>query len=324
MLMVPKKAVAFAHLAESVQRDPMRDWYDVSWVRLERVEYTLTEQASDHVLFSPDLVPPVKHPFIVERGPEFAAEMLTHRFYTYADFTSVLEREAINVVTRDLARRIFWTELPRHMYLGAGRIYTDEAFHAQESDEVITGIVESTQIEPHFLSRPRFLSNLDLLTSNLDSVRRRLAMCGFAIVSETLISAILADIPHDQCVAAAVREFVAEHGRDEGRHHAYFSELLSLGWPVLPPSDREFLGPLFAKFVRWFLDPDLAWLRAFLAAKGFRGGQIEQILGDSYPALQVSATVREAARHSLARFAEVGVLQDNVTIEAFHAEGLLI
>src|ERR687886_110138 len=41
----------------------------------------------------------------------------------------------------------------------------------------------------------------------------------FTVVSETLISAILSDIPHDQRVVGAVRAVIADHAEDEGRHH---------------------------------------------------------------------------------------------------------
>jgi len=321
--MLSRKPIADATEPNSAHRDPMRGWYEVSWVRSAKLDYIIPETVAQPVLFSPHLVPPLAHPDIVERGPRFAAELLCHRFYTYADFTSVLEREAINEVTKDLSRRVFWAELPAYMYRGAGRIYTDEAFHAQESDAVLEGIVSSTGIEPEFLHRPRFLTNLDLLCSNLDSGRRRLAMHGFAIVSETLISAILADIPNDPSVVPAVRDFVREHARDEGRHHVYFSELLRYGWPSLSRADRGFLGPLFPRFVRWFLDPDLEWLRSFLSKRGFRHDQIEEIIGESYPSKKVSENIRSAARHSLARFAEVGILEENIAADVFRKEGLL-
>jgi len=301
----------------------MRAWHDVAWVRTQRVEYSIPEIVTQPVLFSPHLVPTIGHPLIVTRGDDFVRELLAHRFYAYADFTSVLEREAVNVVTKDLARKIFWAELPPHMSRGAGRIYTDEAYHAQESDEILESIALETGIAPKHLYRPRFLSNLDLLLSALDASKQRLALIGFSIVSETLISSILADIPNDRSVVTCVREFVREHARDEGRHHSYFAELLKFGWPRLTESDREFLGPLLPKFVRWFLNPDLQWFRSFLTEKQFSTVAIEEIIGACYPSKSVSDQIRKAAGHSIACFKQVGVLESRRTTEAFIREGLL-
>lgn len=308
---------------KSKVRDPMNSWYETAWVRGSQIDYKAPETESTGVLFSPHLVPALTHPLVVERGHEFAKTLLAHRFYTYADFTAVLEREAVNVVTHQIARKVFWTELPGFMYRGAGRIYTDEAFHAQESDEILNALVQKTGVMPKHIQRPRFMANLDLLCSNLTSTDQRLALVGFSVVSETLISAILADIPTDPSVIKTVRDYVREHAHDEGRHHAYFSQLLTLGWPGLTISQQEFLGPLLPKFIRWFLEPDLAWLRAFLNDEGFQDKAIDRLIEETYSAASITENVRTAARHSIIRFSEAGVLASTRIADCFVAEGLL-
>jgi hypothetical protein len=305
-------------------RDPMAKWYDVVWLRKQRLDYSIPDTIEHPILFSPHLVPAVSHPLIVERGTEFAEELLTHRFYSYADFTSLLERDAINVVTKDLARRVFWAELPWFMYRGAGRIYTDEAGHAQEADEIVLSVIDQTGVATAHLHKPRFLSNLEFLCANLDPARRRLATIGFAIVSETLISSILVDIPTDPLVVSCVRDFVREHAKDEGRHHAYFSALLKIGWPRLPKQDQEFLGPLLPSFFNWFLEPDLQWLRSFLAASHFDRDGVERVVAESYPPAVIAEQIRSAAKHSLARFADAGVFESQQIKEAFAKGGLCL
>jgi len=304
--------------------DPMDSWYDKAWVRQKRIEYQIPETVVSPVLFSPRLVPSILHPRIVERGESFSHAMLAHRFFGYAHFTSVLERDAVNVATAKIAAKRFWSRLPDKMYLGAGRIYTDEGFHAQESDEILAALSNITGISPRFLSEPQFIKNLRALLAPLDPRRQDIALMGFVIVSETLISAILADIPNDPFVVAPVRDFVREHAKDEGKHHAYFSELLNVGWPELAPAEQEFLGPLIAQFVRWFLDPDTTWLRSFLAESGFQPKYIDEIIHDSYSPAEIESGIRIAARHSIAKFSDVGMLASNRTSDAFQAAGLIV
>lgn len=306
-----------------VVRDPLRDWYEVSWVRNDRLTYEVPDTINRLVLFSPSLVPPLRHPIVIERGTNFAERLLAHCFFAYADFTSVLEREAINVVAARLARKDFWCSLPASMYIGAGRIYTDEAFHAQESDEIIVAVARGAHMEPKHLHRPRFMTMLDSLYAGLDTTTRKLVLIGFSMVSETLISSILDYIPKDPLVVGQVRGFVREHARDEGRHHAYFSGLLRYGWPQLPKLHQELLGPLLPKFVKWFLEPDLQWLNSFLREEGLSPQQIERVVGESYVESDVSNAIRVAARHSISLFSKVGVLESAACLDAFSREDLV-
>lgn len=321
--MLATESVPTSSVEPFVVRDPMKHWYEVSWVRQNRIVYDGPDTINRPVLFSPSLVPALRHPLIIDRGDEFAVRLLANRFFTYADFTSVLEREAINVVTERLARKDFWCSLPQSMYIGAGRIYTDEAFHAQESDEIIAAIGRSIQMEPKHLHRPRFMTMMDSLCSDFDTAGQKLAFIGFSMVSETLISSILDYIPNDPLVVGEVRAFVREHARDEGRHHAYFSDLLTYGWPRLPKAQQQLLGPLLPKFVRWFLEPDLQWLTSFLREEGLSQKHVERVIGESYVESEVSDSIRLAARQSITLFNEIGVFESSECREAFGIADLI-
>ena len=114
-------------------------------------------------------------------------------------------------------------------------------------------------------------------------------MIFFTIVSETLISAILADIPADQRVVVAVRELVADHAQDEGRHHAYFSRLLEFTWPRLNKRQRAAIGPLLPEMILAFLEPDFVAIAGNLRACGLTAEQIDEVMTESYPPAQVTA-----------------------------------
>src|SRR6185295_14101103 len=63
---------------------------------------------------------------------------------------------------------------------------------------------------------------------------------------------IFSGIPSDPRVVMAVRELVADHAEDEGRHHAYFSRLLEFTWPRLNKAQRATIGPLLPEMVLAF------------------------------------------------------------------------
>jgi hypothetical protein len=305
-----------------VPRDPMDAWYTVAWVRLPEDD-SAVHDGSGCFLFSPSLVPCLDHPRIVERGEPLARQLLAHRFYTYAHFTSVLEREAINLLLNEISGRYFLIDLPPVMYRGAGRIYTDEGFHAQKSDELLDSFAADTAISPSFLETPTFIRNLQRVSATLDGRRRRLVLFGFSVVSETLISSILSDLPRDPAVHPAVRQFIRQHARDEARHLQYFTNLMNLTWPALSKSDRQFLGPMLADFICWFLDPEFGWLRRFLAHSAFSSQAIEGIIGECYPADAVEATRRCGARRALALFSRLGIFDEPTAADAFSARGLM-
>jgi len=78
-----------------------------------------------------------------------------------------------------------------------------------------------------------------------------------------------------------------------------------------------------AQFARWFLDPDHQWLTSLLADHGFGRETISEILAESYPESEIRTTVRDAARHSIAMFEEVAMLESHRTADAFEAAGLM-
>jgi hypothetical protein len=146
---------------------------------------------------------------------------------------------------------------------------------------------------------------------------------GFCIVSETLISATLSQIPKDRAVNETVRFYVSEHAKDEGRHHAFFADVLRAGWRCLAPSDRDFLAHLLPEFIRWFLEPDHGWLRAFLRGNGFAAAEVERVISESYPQDVVAGQIRADARQSLDRFHEAGVFRCSAAELSFSKAGLI-
>jgi hypothetical protein len=145
----------------------------------------------------------------------------------------------------------------------------------------------------------------------------------FAVVAETVITGALADLAHDVRVVSTVREVMADHARDEARHHAYFASLFTVVWPQLSPHHQQLIGPLLPQFILGFVEPDYAVLRQLLKKYGVPPDTIAQVLAEAYPAERVGADAKHVAHATLRLFARHGVFDDLQTAEAFYTSGLL-
>lgn len=281
----------------------------------------LTED--EGLFFSPDLTPPAAHPLVAARGPEAVAELLTRRLYSYLDFTTVLEQEIVNPVVLGLCRDTYGLDLPEQMRLDAYRIYCDEAYHALFSVDVKLQVEHASGTSPQPLVVPRFETVILRARQSLPAEARALADLCAAVVSETLISSTLTEVPADGRVVRVVRETFADHAADERTHHAYFARVIKLMWPRLDKSTRRLLGPCFADFILAFLCPDLDAYQEMLRVSGFGPQQTRLILAESFTPDDAVASARHAARSTIALLDEVGVFADARTRDHFQAVGLI-
>ena len=179
-----------------------------------------------------------------------------------------------------------------------------------------------TGVGPTVFEEPNFFRKLKGFQLDLVPDEQRLVMIFFTIVSETLISTILSEIPADPRVVTAVRELVADHAQDEGRHHAYFSRLLEFTWPRLNKAQRALIGPLLPEMILAFLEPDFVAIAGNLRACGLTAEQIDQVMTESYPSATVRAGIRSASKATIRHFERVGVVDDPRTAEALEARRL--
>jgi len=297
-------------------------WYERATVR-RSPRRVLRDGAEHQVYFPPELFPAAGHPLVVARGAGAVRSVLIHRLQQYLQFTVELEATAVVPVTSEIARGRSGLALPEQMQADAFKIATDEAWHAQFSYDLIRQVTIETGVPAGTAQAPAFVARLAGIRAQLDSDLRGLDGLLFATVSETLVSAILSDLPHDRRLPQAVRDTVADHAEDEGRHHAYFRCLLGFLWSALGADQRRRLGPQVPRLVRAFLEPDYLATGRALAAVGLGQGEIEQVLEEAYPEAAVSRAIAAAAGSTVRYFREVGALDDPRTFEAFEAAGLL-
>lgn len=307
-----------------------RDAYDskfASWDRRASVRTKprreLDEDEASVLPFPPELVPALRHPLVVHRGPEAARRILVQSLYAYFHFTVVLEQVAVMPVTTRIALGQSGVDLPRPMRGDAYKITTDEAWHAQFSYELVEQATERFAVPSRVPAEPQFVRRLDATRESFEPAMRRLVDLFFATVSETLVSGFLLDLPYDERLPRSVRALVLDHAEDEGRHHAYFRAFLRFAWPQLSDAERRLIGPRVPDLIRLFLEPDVEAAVVALRDAGLPEHEVATVVAESCRSSRVSGSIVTAARATVRSFREVDALDDAATYDAFASSGLV-
>ncbi|MEW1758365.1 diiron oxygenase [Streptomyces cyaneofuscatus] len=303
-------------------RSSFSSWENRASVRV-KPRRLLEELETGKVFFPPELVPALYHPLVREHDEEVIQGLLLQRLYIYLDFTADLEQLVVSPVTQLISRRRSGFELPEEMLRDSYKICTDEAWHAQFSDDLHGQLRTATKALPCTARQPYFLSRLEVLKAELGPSLKPLADLFFTVVSETLISSILSGIPKDQRVCTAVRETIADHAEDEGRHHAYFVRFFEYAWPQLTPGQRDLIGCLLPEFTVAFLRPDVDATFDMLRFTGMDSESVRGVIEETYPEARLQADMRAAAASTLRLFERNGVFESNKVADSFFRCGLL-
>jgi P-aminobenzoate N-oxygenase AurF len=315
-------AAAARSLAANGYRSRFTGWYERASVRV-KPRRVLEPGSGDQVYFPPEHLPILAHPIVTERGAPLSHFLQVQRLYQYLHFTTELELYAVCPVASGISRHRVGLEVPEAARRDAFKIVTDEAWHAQFSYDLMRQIEAETGIAVPELAAPPFVAMLDDVTERLSPALRGAELTLFAVVSETLITALLAALPHDRRLPAAVREVVRDHAEDEGRHHAYFRYFLELLWNSLDTAQRRDIGPRLPEIIDAFLVPDYRALARSLMDGGLSVSDAEQVLAESYPDSVTESARAVAAAPTVRYFTEVGALAEPATREAFAAAKLL-
>ena len=311
-------ALATPSKAGSHYQSSFKNWDSRSSVRTKpQRDMSSTD---GHILFPPEFVPALAHPLVAARGTAARDLLLTHVLYQYLHFTTVLEQTAVLPVTAQISLGCSGLSLPEAMRRDAFKITTDEAWHAQFSYDFLHEAARATGVQPTLLTEPPFVRRTAEARDGVEPSVRRLTNLFFAIVSETLISRILAGIPNDKRLPAPVRALVADHAADEGRHHAYFRSFLGYLWPRLSSRERQMFGSRVPEYIQIFLDPDVTSVIRMLREVGLTTGETALVVAESYPRHDRRLDMRSAASGTIRAFRDVGALDDPVIYDAFAAK----
>ncbi|MEU1513136.1 diiron oxygenase [Streptomyces sp. NPDC005811] len=305
-------------------RSPFRTWYERSSVRSAPRRLLVAEDGSAGLrLFPPDLVPVTRHPLVRALPAERFQEVLVQHLYRYLDFTAKLEYLVVNRTVLGIARGSVGVSVPDEMRLDAFKMYCDEAYHTLFSADLAMQVRHATGIAPRLPDEPFFLRRLQEILDELPTADRPLAELLFVIVSETLISASLAELPQRDEVASAVTGTIRDHALDEGRHHAYFAHFLQRLWAELDPAERRTASRLVPRLMDAFLRPDLDALREELTGYGLSKDDAEQVLAEVYTPKVLGAHFRATSQQTRRYFHELGAFDDPMARAALAAHCLL-
>ncbi|MCU1640741.1 MAG: hypothetical protein JWN03_1016 [Nocardia sp.] len=304
-------------------RSSFRQWETRSTVRNAPRREPGPLEAVDSFFFPPELFPVLSAPALGDLGDRIRQQALLHALYQYLHFTTVLEQQAVLPVTSLISLGRAGVVLPAEMRADAFKITTDEAWHAQFAYDFVRDLESVTGVPSDALVEPRFVQAVARLREEVEPGRRRLADLLFTTVSETLVSQLLTDIPRDSRLPRPVRDVVADHAMDEGRHQTYFKRFLRELWVQLDAAERRFAGPLIPRLVEAFLAPDLLSVEAILLCSGVPSALAEDALDQTFSTGRTAGALAAAARVTVRSFTEVGALEDPGTHAAFASSGLV-
>lgn len=293
--------------ADAGYRSPLRSWYLRAATR--NAPRRRVHHDGDMLFFSPEFVPVATHPLVRALPEPLFRQILIQHLYRYLDFTAKLESIVVNRSVLGIASGTVGVEIPAEMRLDAYKIYCDEAYHTLMSADLARQVELVTRIPPRLPDQPFFLRRLTEIQAQVPAQDRALVELLFVVISETLISATLAEVPDDTRVVTAVRETVSDHATDEGRHHAFFAIFLEILWSQLTAAERDRIGLLVPRLIDAFLQPDLSAIRAELADYGISDDHIDTVLGEVFAPEVVNAHRSLIARHALRYFAELDTFE---------------
>lgn len=301
---------------------PLDRWYENAGVRggVRRIFHAEAEQGR---IFFPDaLVPHLAHPEVKALAPERVREISVRHLYQFLHSTTHLETRVVNGAAEPLANGICGLHFPTSLRMDAFKVYCDEGYHALYSLDLADQVAAVTGIPVPEVDYGGFVTALQ------DSGRRRLpedpVLAGQlqAVVFETLITAVLNEVPQDPTVVSTVRELMRDHAKDEGRHHRFFSVFFLELWARLDPGRRVAAARALPAMIRAALDWDLEPVRVSLRLAGLDDDRVEAVLADSYGTGAGADRIQAVSRSTLRLCAQVDAFDLPGVTEAFAAHGL--
>jgi hypothetical protein len=291
--------------AQETKRSLFSRWHESSWIRSKPVR----EEPISGLPFSPDLVPLAAHPAIAQ-DPARQLAVLAYRLLSHLKFTTLLELNHVNPVCSALGQGKAHVSLTTEQRNDALKIYCDEGGHALFVELFSTQVERTYGLNRAAVGRPNFDRSLEKMIAEYQTrLSPDLLKLFFVTISETLVTKILNDVPHDPQVAPVVRAVIGDHAADEALHSAYFRSLFPVFWHHLTMPEQEELMRILPRFLWAFLEPDRPLDYCILRQLGLNAKDAEGILAEVYAPEQVAHAVRQAAAPTLKMFAMAGVFE---------------
>ncbi|MFJ5260744.1 diiron oxygenase [Streptomyces sp. NPDC088387] len=302
---------------------PLDRWYEQAGVRTGVRRMFHEDAEHGRVLFPAALVPYAGHEAVRALPPERVRELTVRHLYQFLLSTTHLETRVVNTAAEPIANgRAGGPALSAALRMDAFKVYCDEGYHALYSLDLADQIAAVTGIPVPGWDYGGFVERLRETGRDRLPGAPRLAELLQAVVFETLITAVLNEVPADETVAAPVRDLLRDHARDEGRHHRFFAQFFRELWTGLSPADRTAAATALPALIEAALTWDLVPVHGSLRLAGLDDDTARQVVHDTYAAGPGSRRLNEMARATLRMCDAAGVFDVPGARERFAAHGL--
>jgi para-aminobenzoate N-oxygenase AurF len=300
--------------------DVFADWYDSAGVRNGPRRIFADERDQDKVFFPAALVPYLAHDLVRGRGPDLKQELTIRHLYQFLLATTHLETRVVNRGAERIANNRVGVPMPADLRQDAFKVYCDEGYHSLYSLDLARQVQTATGVAVPDWDFGGFAERLDATAARLLPGAEVLAQLLQVVVFETLITAVLNELPADPTVLTTVSELARDHARDEGRHHRYFAGFFRQLWTHLDRADRAraavTLPALIEDCLRWDAGP----VHRSLTLAGLTPVEADTVVRDSYGG---APQMRQVASATVRLFRSAGVLDQPGAREAFAERGLI-
>jgi hypothetical protein len=298
-------------------------WYRTAGVRGGPRRRFADETDAGKVFFPERLVPYLAHEALAAATPAQRRELTVRHLYQFLLSTAHLETRIVNRGAERIANGRAGLDLAMPARLDAFKVYCDEGYHALYSLDLADQIAAGTGIEVPPWDYGGFVDRLERAGRALLPDAPALASLLQVVVFETLITAVLNEIPTDTSVLTVVRDLTRDHARDEGQHHRFFSWLLHEIWAQLDPALRHPVATALPALINACLTWDVEPVRSSLLLAGLDAGTAAQVLDDCYGGRAGQDRIAEICRATVRTCRSAGVLDVPGAAEAFAAHRLL-
>lgn len=278
------------------------------------------ETDEGRVFYPQDQIPYLAHEALAGLTDAQRREVTIRHLYQFLLSTTHLETRIVNTTAELIANNRAGLDLPNRMRLDAFKVYCDEGYHALYSLDLADQIEAATGVAIPPWDYGGFVDRLEDVGRKLLPDEPALVPLLQTVVFETLITAVLNEIPNDPTVVTVVRDLTRDHAKDEGHHHRFFARFFHELWAGLDPRLREPVAHTLPALVQVCLTWDTEPIRGSLLMSGVDSDTAGVVVADAYTSSGSNAGV---CRATVRAFRSAGVLDVPGAEEAFAAHKLL-
>jgi aspartate/methionine/tyrosine aminotransferase len=302
---------------------PFAAWYEVAGVRsgVRRILHREAEQGK--VFYPAALVPYLSHEAVKELAPARIRDLTIRHLYQFLLSTTHLETRVVNRGAERIANGRIGLDLALPMRMDAFKVYCDEGYHALYSLDLADQIAAVTGVAIPDCDYGRLVDRLEEVGDRLLPADPVLAQLLQVVVFETLVTAVLNEVPNDETVIDTVRDLTRDHARDEGRHHRFFSAFFHELWTGLDRPRRERVARTMPALIHGCLVWDVEPIRSSLELAGLDPRTAGEVIADCYGGDAGQARIADIARATVRMCESAGVLDVPGAREAFAGHGFI-